>query len=235
MKLRRPPTVLLPAFLVLAAWIGLGALAMRPVVANEPVAGEKHAAPGHGEEGAAGGHGGGEEHHGDHVSEKFMWAMFVVQAAGFIALLGVFWKFVRPGLMKSLDDRAARFRDAFDKAASTEAELKQMLADYENRLTHTGDESEKRLKKALADAESLVADMRQEAQTQADAIHGRIAGELTLERDRIMLEIRESVIGSAFAAAESDLSGKLLEDGRKQAALVEKALRGMETVTIPGF
>lgn len=227
------------AALAALAWLAFTAGAPRAALAQEHGGGEHPAGGEHPtaeKDGTEGHEGGGEK---DAEKEKhhhsFLWAMFIVQVAGFAALAWVFWKYVRPAATKALDDRGEKFRSAFGKIDATEAELKQALADYEHKLTHTGDEAGRRMQKALADAAALVAEMKAEADLQAQAIHGRIAGELALERDKILLEVRQTVIGSAFAAAESELARRLPSDTRKQAALVEKTLQEVESVRIPGF
>lgn len=146
-------------------------------------------------------------------------------AVAFIVVVGFLAKPMMRSVSASLDDRADNIRTQIDEARKLREEAQALLAEYQRKQ-----------RDALAEAEGIVAQAKQEAvrmkeQAEKDLEHA-IERRRNQALDRIaqseaqaLASVRNTAVDVAVAAAE-----KLIQDqvgGERQAALVDQAIQDL--------
>src|SRR2546422_5787196 len=81
------------------------------------------------------------------------WLM--VRGLGFLLVIWIFWKFIRPMITVHLVTRHGAIVEADHQVQSTLRETEEMRNDYQARLETIQDETRRRLDEAVHEAESL--------------------------------------------------------------------------------
>jgi F-type H+-transporting ATPase subunit b len=147
-----------------------------------------------------------------------------LQVINFVLYAGLLFFFMRRPVTKYFQDREQAFRQALIKAANAKKEAEQQKKDIETRLTalQTGSaesiaaarrEAEELRKRMLLEAESLAANLRNEAKRAAD-----------FEIQRAQNELREQLLNESVAMATKILTEKMAEQDQKrlQSEFVDK-------------
>lgn len=154
---------------------------------------EEHSAPGPGHEA------GGAEH-------ESHWPSFVIQALGFVVLLGILVKAAGPGIRKSLQDRTDKFASAYDKAKKDTDAVARLVRELNEKLANIERESKARLERAIAEATALKAEMVAEGKAQAEELASKASREIDLETGIAIAEVKIEVVERAVAAARASLA-----------------------------
>ena len=154
--------------------------------------------------------------------------LLVVFFINFIVLFVLLRLFLYKPVLKMLDERAKRTKDAMELADSTKKEFEQAKGDVQKQIEKGRQEAQAILTQAMQVGERLKEESRQEAQKQAQVIVDRTRAELGAERDKIVGDLRREFVDISIAAAEKVIKETL--DKEKHRKLIEETLQ--ESVTL---
>jgi F-type H+-transporting ATPase subunit b len=153
--------------------------------------------------------------------------LLVVFIINFIVLFVLLRLFLYKPVMKMLDERAKRTKDAMELAEATKKEFKQAKVEVQKQIEKGRQEAQAILTQALQTGERLKEESREEATKQAQVIIDRTRAELGAERDKIVGDLRREFVDISISAAEKVIKETL--DKEKHRKLIEETLR--ESVT----
>jgi F-type H+-transporting ATPase subunit b len=155
-------------------------------------------------------------------------ALLVVFVVNFIILLVLLRLFLYKPVMKVLDERAKKTKDAMELAEATKKEYEQARAEVQKQIEKGRQEGQAIITQAMQVGERLKEESRQEAAKQAQVIVDRARSELEAERDKIVGDLRRAFVDISIAAAEKVIKETL--DKEKHRKLIEETLQ--ESVTL---
>jgi F-type H+-transporting ATPase subunit b len=151
---------------------------------------------------------------------EYLWITLAILTLFYIA-----WKPVKAAVLGGLDARAARIAKDLDDAAKLRAEAEKLLAEYQAKH-----------RDAMAQADAIVTQAREEAGRMAAKAEADLASslkrreELAMERiaqaeAQATAEVRSAAVDLAIAATAKLLEGRL--DAARQDALAEGAIKAL--------
>jgi F-type H+-transporting ATPase subunit b len=154
--------------------------------------------------------------------------LLVVFIVNFIVLLVLLRLFLYKPVMKVLDERAQRTKEAMNLAEATKKEYEQAKGEVQKQIEKGRQEGQAIITQALQTGERLREESRAEATKQAQVIIDRARSELEAERDKIVGDLRREFVDISIAAAEKVIKETL--DKEKHRKLIEETLQ--ESVTL---
>jgi len=155
-------------------------------------------------------------------------SLLVVFTVNFIILLVLLRLFLYKPVMKVLDERAERTKEAMELAEATKQEFEQAKGEVQKQIEKGRQEGQAIIAQALQTGERLKEESRAEATKQAQVIIDRTRSELEAERDKIVGDLRREFVNISIAAAEKVIKETL--DREKHRKLIEETLQ--ESVTL---
>jgi len=153
--------------------------------------------------------------------------LLVVFVVNFIVLFVLLRLFLYKPVLKMLDERTKRTKDAMELAEVTKKEFEQAKVEVQEQIEKGRQEAQAILTQAMQVGERLKEESRQEAQKQAQVIVDRTRSELEAERDKIVGDLRREFVDISISAAEKVIKETL--DKEKHRKLIEETLQ--ESVT----
>jgi F-type H+-transporting ATPase subunit b len=154
--------------------------------------------------------------------------LLVVFVVNFIVLLVMLRLFLYKPVMKVLDERAQKTKDAMELAEATKKEYEQAKGEVQKQIEKGRQEAQAIIAQAMQVGERLKEESRQEASKQVQVMIDRARSELEAERDKIVGDLRREFVEIAIAAAEKVIKETL--DREKHRKLIEETLQ--ESVTL---
>ena len=159
------------------------------------------------------------------MHEFFAHSEYLWIALATLTLFYIAWKPAKSAILGGLDARAERIAKDLDEAASLRAQAEKLLAEYQAKH-----------REAMAQAEAIVTQAREEAARLAAKAESDLAAslkrreEMALERigqaeAAATAEVRTAAVDLAMAATAKLLEGRL--DAGRQDALIDSAIRAM--------
>ncbi len=149
--------------------------------------------------------------------------LLVVFCVNFLILLVLLRMFLYKPVLKVLDERAQRTKEAMELAESTKKEYEQARAEVQRQIEKGRQEAQAIITQATQLGERLKEESRQEAAKQAQAIVDRTRAELGAEREKIVEDLRREFVSIALLAAEKVIRETL--DREKHRKLIEETLQ----------
>ncbi|MGA2315450.1 MAG: F0F1 ATP synthase subunit B [Thermodesulfobacteriota bacterium] len=154
--------------------------------------------------------------------------LLVVFIVNFIILLVLLRLFLYKPVMKVLDERAQRTKDAMELAEAIKKEYEQAKGEVQKQIEKGRQEAQAIITQAMQVGERLKEESKQEAAKQAQVMIDRTRSELETERDKIVGDLRREFVDISIAAAEKVIKETL--DREKHRKLIEETLQ--ESVTL---
>jgi F-type H+-transporting ATPase subunit b len=155
-------------------------------------------------------------------------SLLVVFIINFIILLIMLRLFLYKPVMKVLDERAKRTKEAMELAEATKQQFEQAKTEVQKQIDKGRQEAQAIITQAMQTGERLKEESRQEAAKQAQGIVDRTKAELETERDRIVGDLRREFVELSVLAAEKVIKETL--DKEKHRKLIEETLQ--QSVTL---
>ena len=153
--------------------------------------------------------------------------LLVVFIVNFIILFVLLRLFLFKPVLKMLDERTKRTKDAMELAEATKKEFEQAKVEVQKQIEKGRQEAQAIIAQAMQVGERLKEESRQEATKQAQVIVDRTRAELEAERDKIVGDLRREFVDISILAAEKVIKETL--DKEKHRKLIEETLR--ESIT----
>ncbi|MFT3714757.1 MAG: F0F1 ATP synthase subunit B [Gordonia sp. (in: high G+C Gram-positive bacteria)] len=148
----------------------------------------------------------------------------------FLVLLFVFWKYVIPMYRKVLDERRDAIEGGIERAQAAQDEAAQALAAYQQQLAGAREEANAIREDARTQGNQILADMKDQAQSESDRIVANGNAQLEAQRQQVVTELRGHVGQMSVDLAEK-LVGAQLSDGVSQAGTVDRFLAELDDVS----
>jgi len=149
--------------------------------------------------------------------------LLVVFVVNFIVLFVLLRLFLYKPVLKMLDERVKRTKEAMDLAEVTKKEFEQAKGEVQREIEKGRQEAQAIIAQSMQVGERLKEESRQEATKQAQAIVDRTRSELEAERDKIVGDLRREFVDISIAAAEKVIKETL--DREKHRKLIEETLK----------
>jgi len=150
-------------------------------------------------------------------------SLLVVFIVNFIILLVLLRLFLYKPVMKVLDERAKRTKEAMELAEATKKEYEQAKEEVQRQIEKGRQEGQAIITQALQTGERLKEESRSEAAKQAQLVIDRTRGELESEREKIVDVLRKEFVDIAISAAGKVIKETL--DKEKHRKLIEETLQ----------
>lgn len=149
--------------------------------------------------------------------------LLVVFCVNFIILFVLLRIFLYKPVLKVLDERAQRTKEAMELAEATKQEYGEARAEVQKQIEKGRQEAQTIITQAMQLGERLKEESRQEATKQAQVILERTRIELGAEREKIVEDLRREFVSIAILAAEKVIKETL--DKEKHRKLIEETLQ----------
>ena len=149
--------------------------------------------------------------------------LLVVFIVNFAILFILLYLFLYKPVLKVLDERAKRTKEAMELADATKKEFEQAKEEVQKQIEKGRQEGQPIIAQALQTGERLKEETRSEAAKQAQVIIDRTRSELEAERDKIIGDLRREFVDISIAAAEKVIKETL--DREKHRKLIEETLQ----------
>ena len=203
------------AGLAVIAWCCTPSLAANDTSHDSPAA---EAAPGHAESEA-----GGSEHGEVNTNPlEVKKDLAIWTALAFLMVVAILWKFAWGPIADGLDKREQRIADEISSAEKSNADARDLLQQYQDKLTASEDEIRQIIEAGKRDAEKIGDGIVEKARAEADADKRRALEEINLATDGALKELAERSASLAVELAGKIVSQKL--DRKAHSSLIEKAV-----------
>jgi len=149
--------------------------------------------------------------------------LLVVFIINFIVLFVLLRIFLYKPVLRMLDERSKRTKEAMELAEVTKQEFEQAKVEVQKQIEKGRQEAQSIISQAMQVGERLKEESRQEATKQAQAIIDQTRSELQAERDRIVEDLRREFVNISIMAAEKVIKETL--DKEKHRKLIDKTLQ----------
>lgn len=123
-------------------------------------------------------------------------------------------------LLAAIEEREKSVREAVEGAQRSHTEAQALLAQHKDMLREGGREREEIIKRALAEAEQIKADLSARAREESEQMVQRARDQIDRQKAQAVQELRAEVAELAMAAAARIVSSSLTPDAQKK--LVEE-------------
>ena len=150
----------------------------------------------------------------------------------FALVLLLFWRLVLPRLQKTLDERSTAIEGGIAQAESAQAEAKEALEKYNALLAEARAEASDIRDKARSEGQVILAEMKENAQAEANRITATASAQIEAERHQALLSLRKEVGNLALDLAAAVVQERLSEDA-KAASVIDKLLADIDKEAAP--
>jgi F-type H+-transporting ATPase subunit b len=136
-------------------------------------------------------------------------------------------KFVVPNFEQAFADRTRAIEGGLQAAETKQAEADARLAELEKQLGDARHEAARIREDAREQGATIIAEMRQQAQTEATRIVEHSHNQIEAERQQAVASLRAEV-GALATSLASRIVGESLDDEARQSRVVERFLADLE-------
>lgn len=154
------------------------------------------------------------------------------QVLNFFILMFVLNRFLFTPIKGVLEERRKRISDSMDAAEGKNREAAEVKAQYEKKLAGIDQEAYQIRQKAISDAQSSRDEIIAEAKTKAAAVLDKAQHDISMERQKSWVQLREEVVRLTMAAAERVVEASL--DDEKHHALIRRTIEQLERESAGG-
>jgi F-type H+-transporting ATPase subunit b len=176
-----------------------------------------HAAGGGAPQAAGGGHGEANESPLEVKKDLAIWTAVV-----FLIVLAILWRYAWGPIAEGLDKREQRIADEISAAEKSNADARDLLQQYQDKLAASKDEIRQMIEAGKRDAEKIGDGIVEKARVEAHADKRRALEEIDLATAGALKELAE-----LSATLAVDLAGKIISqelDRKAHSSLIEKAV-----------
>ena len=119
-------------------------------------------------------------------------------------------------LLTMIEEREKGVRDSVEGAQRASTEAQALLAQHQELLREGGRQREEMIKRAIADAEQLKADLSAQARNEADQILRKAKEQIEREKRMAIQELRGQVADLAIEAASRIVTSSLTPDAQRK-------------------
>jgi F-type H+-transporting ATPase subunit b len=152
----------------------------------------------------------------------WFWSLVVFAIVAFF-----FVRYALPRITKILDERTTQIQGGIAKAEKAQEEAAAALDQYNQQLAEARIEAGRIREQAREDGKKILAELREQALTEAARITASAQATIEAERQAAVTSLRAEV-GSLAIDLASGVVGESLSDDKKASALVDRFLADLE-------
>jgi F-type H+-transporting ATPase subunit b len=156
------------------------------------------------------------------------WGELIFGFVAFFILLVIVQKKVVPNLEKAYADRTAAIEGGMHKAEEAQQEAQVALEQYKTQLAEARGEGSRIRAEAQEQGAAIIAELRAQAQTEANRITETAHMQIEAERQQAMVSLRTDV-GRLSTDLASRIVGESLHDETRQNGIVDRFLSELES------
>ena len=156
------------------------------------------------------------------------WGELIFGFIAFAILLVIVQKKVVPNLEKAYADRTAAIEGGMHKAEEAQQEAQVALEQYQAQLAEARGEGSRIRAEAQEQGAAIIAELRAQAQTEANRITESAHTQIEAERQQAMVSLRTDV-GRLSTDLASRIVGESLHDETRQNGIVDRFLAELES------
>ncbi|MDQ3358053.1 MAG: F0F1 ATP synthase subunit B, partial [Actinomycetota bacterium] len=150
-------------------------------------------------------------------------AELVIGAIAFGLLYLVYTKYVVPPLERMFAERTSAIEGGMERAEKAQAEAEAALGQYQAQLAGARDEAAQIREGAKQQGAQIIAEMRDQAQTESARITSTAQKQIEAERQQALVQLRGEV-GRLSTDLASRIVGESLHDEARQRGIVDRFL-----------
>jgi F-type H+-transporting ATPase subunit b len=155
-------------------------------------------------------------------------ATFFVELITFLVIFWLLAKFVVPWVNGQLAARQEAIRQQFQEAEEARARLEAAEAEYRDQLAEARADAARQREEAREQGAQILADLRAQAQAEAERITKAAQQHLEAERSRTVAALRAE-LGTLAVELAGRVVGESLEDDARQRRVVERFITELES------
>lgn len=155
-------------------------------------------------------------------------ATFVVELVIFLVILGAIAKWIVPWVNSQLAARQEAIRQQFQEAEEARAKLEAAEAEYRQQIAEARADAARQREEAREQGAKIIADLRAQAQVEADRITKTARAQIEAERTRTVAALRAEV-GALAVELAGRIVGESLADEARQRRVVDRFLTELES------
>ena len=140
------------------------------------------------------------------------------QILGFLLLLWGLRRWAWGPVLEMLETRRRKIAGEFEEAERRKAEALELKARYEQDLRGIEAQARERIQQAVLEGQKVAAEIRSQAQSEAQQRIARAQEEIVHERDRAKEALKEQIVSLAMHAAEKILRRNLDDPSQRKLA-----------------
>jgi F-type H+-transporting ATPase subunit b len=153
----------------------------------------------------------------------------IVGTICFLLVFGILGKMLMPRITKTLAERTELIEGGLAKSQEAQAEASELLDRYREQLAEARHEASRLREEAREQGAQIIAEMREQAQTEARRITEAAQVQIDAERQQALTSLRAEV-GSLATDLASRIVGESLTDEARQSRMVDRFLAELEQV-----
>lgn len=144
--------------------------------------------------------------------------LVLTQVLGFLILVWILGRFAWGPIVTQLEARRQKIADDFAEAERRQKAADDLKAKYEQDLRGIEAQARVRLQEAVAEGQKVAAEMRTQAQKDAQDRLARAEDEVMREREKAKELLKEQVVSLSIVTAEKILKAKLDDPAQRKMA-----------------
>ena len=157
-------------------------------------------------------------------------AELVIGAICFIVVFGILGKMLLPRIQQTLAERTEQIEGGLEKSKEAQAEATELLDKYREQLAEARHEAARMREEAREQGAQIIAEMREQAQTEARRITEAAQAQIEAERQQALASLRTEV-GTLATELASRIVGESLTDEARQRRMVDRFLDELDQVS----
>ncbi len=154
------------------------------------------------------------------------WFLLSVQVATFLVAMVIIWKLFWGPLTNYMRERAGQIEQDLKRSEDGKREIEALEAEYHRRLSELQEHAQQEIKEALARGAQAKEQILVEARQEAKRVMDKAQADLTMERDRLLRELRSHITDISLQAVERLLGQGV--DPAAQKRLLDQFMNDLE-------
>ncbi len=160
-------------------------------------------------------------------------ATFFVELFAFALLVFVIGRYIIPPINKAMSDRQESIRRQFEESEQAKAAAEAAEREFREQLSEARHEAARIREDAREQGAAIIAEMRVQAQAEANRINAAAHAQMEADRQRVLTELRAEV-GDLAVSLAGLIVGESLDDDKRQQRTVERFIADLESQDADG-
>ena len=146
----------------------------------------------------------------------------IAQLVNFTILFVILYLVAYRPIMRMFDERSRKIKDSMEQTEQIKEQAEQAEKEAEKRIQAAGREGQEMVARAVRTGDDMRQKAEQDARAEAEALVSRARGEIQLERDEAISEVRRAFADLTIQAAEKVIDRSLDKQAHRE--IIEKVL-----------